>query len=165
MSGYAEKRGLKCDLLPTPTAQDTPHPTDRVDENGRRWTENASESHSMGLSDIAHHQMLPTPRANKVTDCDLNNPKLANRNHANLEEEIAKMIVAEGMLHTPTAHDCKMQTMNEACAARVGKHEKTIPETISQMVTSYPKTDGEPFQLSPLFVADMMGFPVTWLDI
>ena len=36
-------------------------PTNRVDEHGRRWTENAEASHSMGLSDLAHFDLLPTP--------------------------------------------------------------------------------------------------------
>lgn len=75
------------------------------------------------LSAMAGIGLLPTPRANKVTDCDLNNENLANRNHANLEEEIAKI------------------------------------------VTSCPKTDGEPFRLSPLFTEEMMGFPFLWTTL
>ena len=39
--------------------------------------------------------MLPTPRANKVNGCDLNNPNIADRNHANLEEEVAKMVISQ----------------------------------------------------------------------
>lgn len=54
---------MDLDLLPTPTAQDNPHPTGRVDENGRRWTEGAKASHSMGLSDLASMDLLPTPMA------------------------------------------------------------------------------------------------------
>ena len=131
----------------------TPHPTNKVDEKGRRWTEGAKASHSMGLADLAGHGLLPTPtamegekytntynpisqmgkslsamagsgllptpRANKVTDCNLANPKLAARNHSNLEEKVA--------------------------------------EALNSL-----KTDGETFRLSPLFTEEMMGFPLMW---
>ena len=46
--------------------------------------------------------ILPTPRANVVNGCDLDNPKLAERNKSNLEEEVAKAVVS-GLLPTPTA--------------------------------------------------------------
>ena len=39
-------------MLPTPTATDNPHPTGRIDEHGRQWTENAKASHSMGVADV-----------------------------------------------------------------------------------------------------------------
>lgn len=88
--------GMLNELLPTTTAQDNPHPTGRIDENGRRWTENAQASHSRGLADLALSQLLPTPRSNKVNGCDLNNPNLAERSKSNLEEEIAKIVVSQG---------------------------------------------------------------------
>ena len=48
------------------------------------------------------NELLPTPRANVVNGCDLDNPKLAERNKSNLEEEVAKAVV-NGLLPTPTA--------------------------------------------------------------
>jgi hypothetical protein len=81
---------------------DNPHPNSKVNENGRRYNNKAESSHSMGLAYRAHHDLLPTPRANVVNGCDLDNPKLAERNKSNLEEEVAKAVV-NGLLPTPTA--------------------------------------------------------------
>ena len=44
------------------------------------------------LSAMAGGGLLPTPRANVVTDLNLNSEGLANRNHANLEERIAACV-------------------------------------------------------------------------
>ena len=63
-------------LLPTPDC------SDRRSQKSRQW----------GLSNFAKASLLPTPRANKVNGCNLNSPKLANRNPGNLEETIAKSI-------------------------------------------------------------------------
>ena len=41
--------------------------------------------------------LFPTPKANVVNGCDLNNPTLAERNKSNLEEEVAKMVVSQGV--------------------------------------------------------------------
>lgn len=69
-------------LLPTPTAIE-----------GTKFTNTYNPDSQMGqsLSAMAGSGMLPTPRANKV-DADLNNPNIAARNKANLEEAVAKMI-------------------------------------------------------------------------
>ena len=111
VEGYIAKNP---ELLPTPQASE-----------GEKFTNKYNPNSQMGqsLSAMAGSGLPPTPRANKVTDCDLNNENLANRNHANLEEEIAKV------------------------------------------VTSCPKTDGEPFLLSPLFTEEMMGFPFLWTTL
>ena len=61
------------------------------------------EQRPNGLIDFMQfYDMLPTPRANQVNGCDLDNPKLAERNKSNLEEEVAKAVV-NGLLPTPTA--------------------------------------------------------------
>jgi hypothetical protein len=51
------------ELLPTPVVVDNPHPNSKVNEQGRRYNNKEESSHSMGLSDLAHHEMLPTPAA------------------------------------------------------------------------------------------------------
>lgn len=55
-----------------------------------------------GKTQFIDLSLLPTPRANVVNGCDLNNPKLAERHKSNLEEEVAKAVV-NGLLPTPTA--------------------------------------------------------------
>ena len=44
------------------------------------------------LTAMAVNGMLPTPRANKANDINLNNLHLAQRNKGNLEEAVAKII-------------------------------------------------------------------------
>jgi len=95
------------------------------------------------LNDIARNRMLPTPRANKVNGCDLNNEKIANRNKGNLEEKIALMITT--MLPTPSARDWKGEGGNGADLNR-----------------SVGTGTGTTSQLSPQFVMEMMGFPTDW---
>ena len=78
-SGYVAKRGL---ILPTPPAIE-----------GEKYTNTYNPQSQMGksLSAMAGSGMLPTPRSNQVTDTDLRNPKMAQRNKSNLEE-VAKCL-------------------------------------------------------------------------
>lgn len=115
-NGTNESVGLArmVQLLPTPNAAE-----------GEKYTTRYNPDSQMGkgLTAMAVNDLLPTPRANKVTDINLNNKRLSERRKANLEESIAKV------------------------------------------VTNCQPTDGATSQLNPLFVCDMMGFPITWLDI
>lgn len=108
LSAYIQKRMPS--LLPTPLASE-----------GNKYANKYNSRSQMGrsLSAMGGSGLLPTPRANEVTNINLNSPNLANRNHYNLEEEVAK-------------HVCSL------------------------------KIDGETFRLSPLFVEEMMGFPLGW---
>ena len=91
------------DWLPTPKASDDSTGIGKNEEpylDGQIWRR--PNGVSMRLSAMANRDMLPTPRANVVNGCDLNNPKLAERHKSNLEEEVAKAVV-NGLLPTPTA--------------------------------------------------------------
>jgi hypothetical protein len=117
--------------------------------------------------------ILPTPRANVVNGCDLNNPKLAERNKSNLEEEVAKMVVG-GLLPTPLAGEYRDAAITENNAT------KGITDNISRIVSrvalginkdgsqmdgvspSVVEDDGPTSRLSPLFTEEMMGFPLMW---
>lgn len=132
MSGYVKKR--MPGLLPTPTAQDNPHPTNKIDENGRRWTEGAKASHSMGLADMAYMGLLPTPRVSDtegsaVKNVELKNGKFSRTNSKGVRWGVKLKDVVEGNL------------LSTVC---------------------YQKTDGEIFRLNPLFTEEMMGFPLMW---
>ena len=48
---------------PTPTTHEIEHPDMEVTDTGRRLTKDKTNSHSIGLADVAHY---PTPRAQKV---------------------------------------------------------------------------------------------------
>ena len=110
--------------------------------------------------------MLPTPRANQVNGCDLDNPKLAERNKSNLEEEVAKMVVS-GMLPTPRTSEQGNNANVDADS--IVNHEHLNLETVIGRVRRAngitAEKGGGTSRLSPLFVADMMGFPVMWCDI
>lgn len=69
--------------------------------NGTRYNSLESQiKYDDRLKDI----LLPTPRANKVNDMNLNNPDLAERHKANLEEEIAKIVVSQDADDGTTFH-------------------------------------------------------------
>ena len=72
-------------ILPTPVAQD--------------FKKRGPNSKQQGIGDLVYgmEMLLPTPRSNEVNDMDLNNPVLAERNKSNLEEEVAKIVVSQGV--------------------------------------------------------------------
>ena len=79
-------------MLPTPRAQEGGACTDIHYAHNRMERPSGCQA---TITDLAAHGMLPTPRSNVVNGCDLNNPKLAERNKSNLEEEVAKMVVSQ----------------------------------------------------------------------
>ena len=147
-------------LLPTPVASDagvgtvigkndrivmTPKGKIRkVNQKGHYW--------SIGLGRMVG--LLPTPRANLINGCNLGSPELANRNKGNLEEVISQWIQEE-MIPTPTARDWKGAASPESLEKRGRIPEKnSLPDFFART--------GKSFQLNPLFVAEMMGFPPDW---
>jgi hypothetical protein len=147
---------------------DNPHPNSKVNENGRRYNNKAESSHSMGLADLAHHDLLPTPRANVVNGCDLENEKLANRNKSNLEEVVAKMHLTMkkqygGMLPTQTSTEWKGTFGPET----VNSHNRDfLLRSLPTVIGIYgANKDGSTSQLSPLFTEEMMGFPYLWTTL
>ena len=62
------------------------------------------------------------------------------------------------LLPTPTATDKGTGRVNRS----LGKNAKDRPTLARLVRENIPKKDGEIFQLSPLYVADMMGFPLMW---
>jgi hypothetical protein len=167
VNGFAEKhRGL---LLPTPLAVEREHPervaalkatgADRINSRAN------GEQRPNGLIDFMQfYDMLPTPRANIVNGCDLSNPKLAERNKSNMEEEVAKMVT--GLLPTPVTQDFKKRGPNSKQQglgdmlygmANGSKSYEQVKESAAH--------DGQTFRLSPLFTQEMMGFPFGWTEL
>lgn len=76
-------------FLKTPCTADSY--TDKMKSKGVSGTSGTLAQEVVnGYAEKHRGLILPTPRANKVNACDLNNPKLADRNKSNLEEEVAK---------------------------------------------------------------------------
>lgn len=137
-------------LLPTPTARDEKN---GCPQGSRRIERKMEQNYTIELNDLATMGMLPTPRANKVTDLDLI-PSLGARGKHNLEEEIAKL------LPTPTCNDAINQSLPKSQAERNDSLVKRI--LTGEMGVSVPREDGQGFRLSPLFTEEMMGFPFLW---
>jgi hypothetical protein len=122
---------------------------------------------------MVRENLLPTPRANKVDACNLDNPKLADRHKSNLEEEVAKMVVG-GLLPTPITGEYRDSTISE-CAATRGIQEN-LCRLMSRLAYGLNRdgspmegveptivdNDGKTSRLSPLFTEEMMGFPLMW---
>ncbi len=147
-------------LLPTPVASDAGvgaviGKNDRIvmSPKGKiRKVNRKGQCWSVGLGRMV--ELLPTPRANLINGCNLNSPELANRNKGNLEEVISQWIQEE-MIPTPTARDWKGAASLESLEKRGRIPEKnSLPDFFART--------GKSFQLNPLFVAEMMGFPPDW---
>ena len=112
----------------------TPDCSDRRSDNSTQW----------GLSNFAKNQMLPTPREAAARDNTSN-----DRGKGNLEDAIAKL------LPTPAARDWKGSRSTEALEESGRNETNSLPDAFAQT--------GKTSQLSPLFVTEMMGFPIDWL--
>ena len=152
-------------MLPTPVVVDNPHPNSKVNEQGRRYNQKAESSHSMGLSDLAHHMMLPTPTA-------IEGVKWTNTWNPNSQMgQSLSAMAGSGMLPTPNASDCFHQN-------KAGNHdlEKGYLRGVAvdmwekgELDTADPTAKvsqgvaaGQTSRLSPLFTEEMMGFPFLW---
>ena len=152
------------DLLPTPNTYD--YNTTQDEESKQRTLKRRAEEGKMAfpsrfnaLRQLAREELLPTPRSNQVNGCDLDNPKLANRNKSNLEEEVAKMVVNK-LLPTTCARDYKGGTT--AIRKDRGNQRTDMLDSCIAVMESQVSEDGKVSRLSPLFTEEMMGFPLMW---
>ena len=139
-------------LLPTPVATEIHH-AERV----RKWksvnlssphAQIAGEKNPNGLTDfLDFYGILPEP----IPD----NAELENTDGNNLEESILQWLAEGQVMPTPTARDWKGAPSLENLKKR-GK----IPQKNS--LPDFFARTGKSFQLNPLFVAEMMGFPPGW---
>ena len=144
---------MPIELLPTPTSIDSG--SGRINKSP---SPNAKERPTIALA--AKEGLLPTPRANKVNDVNLNSEKMAGRRKGNLEEAVAKMAV-NGLLPPPNAIEGEKYTTKYNPDSQNGKGLTAM--AVNGMITDSPPSDGGTFQLNPLFVTEMMGFPTDWL--
>lgn len=126
-------------LLPTPVVVDNPHPNSKVDENGRRFNHKAESSHSMGLADLAHHNLLPTPFLKTPCAMDAAGDTRKSQSVSGSSGTLA-------------------QEIHSGYATRVrGLQVPDIPTTAENA--------GKGSRLSPLFTEEMMGFPFMWTTL
>lgn len=136
MGGYAV-------ILPTPTAMDSTEATARMKSS---QTKDGS-MHSVTLA-RAVHTLYPTPVAQ-----DYRRRRGPNSRQQGLPE------VCHRLLNTPIANGLKKRTGKGQERMSAEDFEAMFPENGG----SPGSKDGRASQLNPLFVGEMMGYPLEWL--
>lgn len=174
------------DLLPTPNAMDIAQKDMEINERGRRNPKKGKTDHSLGLEDMAVAQLLPTPttldkgggRINKSlspnaaerptlalaarkgllpTPCSIEATKFTKTINPNSQMgQGLTALAVNGLLLTPSATDGLRSTMTMDSLKSHNKENANLAEQIAH------KVGGGTSQLNPLFVEEMMGFPLMW---
>ena len=143
-------------LLPTPTA---------LDKGGGRINKslspNAAERPTLALA--ARKGLLPTPTAmevkhsKRVKGLKEQGAKgmYSRKNGALRPNGLTDFLDFNGMMPTPSARDWKGCTNPGVKKANGNVYGETLPDTVKRVT-------GGTSQLNPLFVEEMMGFPLMW---
>lgn len=150
------------DILPTPNAMDIPHKDMEINERGRRNPKKGKTDHSLGLEDMAVAKLLPTPCSIEATKYT----KTINPN-SQMGQGITALAV-NGLLPTPSAmkikHSNRVKGLKEKGAK--GMYSRKNGALRPNGLTDFPdfnnQVGGGTSQLNPLFVEEMMGFPLMW---
>lgn len=138
-------------LLPTPLAVSVRHPG-RVSElrmagDVTFCSRAVGETRPNGLEDwLQFHGLMPSPVAQDYR-------RGPNSRQQGLPE------VCQRLLHTPIADGLKKRTGKGQERMRAEDFEAIFPENGG----SHGSKDGRASQLNPLFVGEMMGYPLEWL--
>lgn len=106
--------------------------------------------------------MLPTPRTTDVGRGAVKDVKFENGTYFRENKNGVRFgvnitdVIASGLLSTPTASDYRSSTLPPS---QLNRHSGIIKEVMEKCPI------GQTSQLNPLFVSDMMGFPIMWCDI
>ena len=168
--------GIESGLLPTPNAMDLPHKDMEINERGRRNPKKGKTDHNLGLEDMAVAKLLPTPtaidkgggRINRSpspnaadrptlalaarkgllpTPCSIEATKFTKTiNHNSQMGQGLTALAVNGHLPTPTAMEIKHSNRNG----------------LTDFLDFNNQVGGGTSQLNPLFVEEMMGFPLMW---
>lgn len=166
------------DLLPTPNAMDIAHKDMEINERGRRNPKKGKTDHSLELEDMAVAKLLPTPTAIDKGGGRINRSPSPNA----ADRPTLALAARKGLLPTPTAMEIKhsnrvkgltdfqdfhylltpsatdglRSTMTMDSLKSHNKENANLAEQIAH------KVGGGTSQLNPLFVEEMMGFPLMW---
>ena len=153
---------IESGLLPTPNAMDIPHKDMEINERGRRNPKKGKTDHSLGLEDMAVAKLLPTPCSIEATKFT----KTINPN-SQMGQGLTALAV-NGLLPTPTAmeikHSNRVKGLKEKGAKGMysRKNGTLRPNGLSDFLDFNNQVGGKTSQLNPLFVEEMMGFPLMW---
>lgn len=136
--------GLLQDLMPTPIASDAQGGAAKLTK-GRRLRN--GKVFSATLKDLAASKMLPTPQTQGLKVCN----KDGKTEFLNLD-----------LLLTPSASDGLRAGMN---MESLKSHKKKYAEQSNLAEQIAHKVGGGTSQLNPLFVTEMMGYPLEWLTL
>ena len=154
--------GIESGLLPTPNAMDIPHKDMEINERGRRNPKKGKTDHSLGLEDMAVAKLLPTPCSIEATKFT----KTINPN-SQMGQGLTTLAV-NGLLPTPTAmeikHSNRVKGLKEKGAKGMysRKNGAIRPNGLTDFLDFNNQVGGKTSQLNPLFVEEMMGFPLMW---
>lgn len=141
--------GTAYGLLPTPMARD--------------YSPRGPNSLQKGLPEIIREMLLPTPTATEIHHRQrVERWKRQGRVSMHETEDgeknpngLTDFLDFHELLPTPTARDWKgAPTLENFKRKGKNPHQGSLPDFFAQT--------GRSFQLNPLFVAEMMGFPVNW---
>ena len=128
--------GLLQDLMPTPIASDAQGGAVKLTKGTRLRN---GQVFSATLKDLATSKMLPTPQTQGLKVCN----KDGKTEFLNLE-----------LLPTPKAQEARGN-----CS--VNRNKFNLTDKIAELTSPISPTS----QLNPLFVAEMMGYPLEWLTL
>ena len=141
-------------LLPTPCSIE-----------GTKFTKTINPNSQMGqgLTALAVNGLLPTPTAmevkhsNRVKGLKEQGVKgmYSRKNGALRPNGLTNFLDFNGMMPTPSARDWKGCTNPGVKKVNGNVYGETLPDTVK-------KVTGITSQLNPLFVEEMMGFPLMW---
>ena len=132
-------------LLPTPTAKDGQGGANKL-TNGKRCRL-SGQIFSATLKDLAVSKMLPTPQTQGLKVCN---------------KDGKTEFLSLDLLLTPSASDGLRAGMS---MESLKSHKKKNAEQSNLEEQIAHKVGGGTSQLNPLFVGEMMGFPLDWLTL
>lgn len=141
-------------LLPTPCSIEATKFTKTINPNSQM---------GQGLTALAVNGLLPTPTAmevkhsNRVKGLKEQGVKgmYSRKNGALRPNGLTDFLDFNGMMPTPSARDWKGCTNPVVKKVNGNVYGETLPDTVK-------KVTGSTSQLNPLFVEEMMGFPLMW---
>lgn len=141
-------------LLPTPCSIEATKFTKTINPNSQM---------GQGLTALAVNGLLPTPTAmevkhsNRVKGLKEQGVKgmYSRKNGALRPNGLTDFLDFNGMMPTPSARDWKGCTNPGVKKVNGNVYGETLPDTVK-------KVTGSTSQLNPLFVEEMMGFPLMW---
>lgn len=141
-------------LLPTPNAREADKYTKKYNPKSQMGT---------ALTAMAMNGMLPTPTARSYKNGSKPGDGRTQRKMEQGWSMELNDLAACNMLPTPTTRDCKASMSPNGMIRKNGKSRNDALSNIPVMIGEHcQQKTGKTSQLNPLFVAEMMGFPLMW---